>query len=106
MYRPPTNRRLDPVTGKEEPMSSEDDAVFQLFGNKYQEILNDQPVRKVFGRSGPPRYGAIWGVMIGWAYEHLGIFSWVPEMGSLVPFCDYDEDGRVSQLEQLKLNDT
>jgi len=43
--------------------------------------------------------------MIGWAYDHLGVYSWVPEMGSLVPFCDYDENGRVSQMEQLKWND-
>jgi len=105
VYRPPTNRWLNPVTGGEEQMPAEDEAAFQMFGEKYSEILNQQPVRKVYGRGGPPSYGAIWGVMIGWAYDHLGVFSWVPEMGSLAPFCDYDQDGRVTEVEQLKWND-
>jgi hypothetical protein len=105
LYRPPTNRWFNPATGAEEPFPRGDEATFQLFGNKYSEIINKQPVRKVYGRGGPPTYGAIWGVMIGWAYDHMGIFSWVPEMGSLVPFCDYDGNGRVSEVEQLKWND-
>ncbi len=105
VYRPPTNRWFDPVTGIEEQMPPEDEAVFQMFGEKYSETLIKQPVRKVYGRGGPPTYGAIWGVMIGWAYDHLGVFSWVPEMGSLTPFCDYDQDGRVTEVEQLKWND-
>jgi len=93
------------VTGVEDPFPQADEAVFQLFSRKYSEIIKDQTVRSVYGRGGPPTYGAIWGVMIGWAYDHLGVYSWVPEMGSLVPFCDYDENGRVSQMEQLKWND-
>lgn len=106
VYRPPTNRNFDPVTGEETPMDSEDEAIFEFFGSKYSEIINDQPVRTVYGRSGPPRYGAIWGVMIGWAYDHCGVFSWVPEMGSLAPFCDYDNDGSASEMERLRWNDT
>jgi len=106
LYRPPTNVNYEPVTGEAIPMSSTDEANFQVFSNKYREIINDQPVQKVFGRGGPPRYGAIWGVMIGWAYDHYGVFSWVPEMGSYAPFCDYDEDGKASPLERLKWNDT
>jgi hypothetical protein len=86
-------------------MNAQDDANFQVFGNKYREIINNQPVRKVLGRGAPPRQGAIWGVMIGWAYDHLGIFSWVPEMGSLNPFCDYDKNGRTTELERLRWND-
>ena len=105
LYRPPTNRWFNPVTGVEDPFPQADEAVFQLFSRKYSEIIKDQPVRNVYGRGGPPTYGAIWGVMIGWAYDHLGVYSWVPEMGSLVPFCDYDENGRVSEKEQLKWND-
>ena len=105
LYRPPTNRNYNPVNGEEIPIDPQDEATFKLFGDKYTEILNKQPVRVVSGRGGPPTYGAIWGVMIGWAYDHLGIYSWVPEMGSLVPFCDYDEDGSVSEIEQLKWND-
>ena len=54
-------------------------AVFEFFGSKYTELINGQNVVPVFGRGGPPRYGAIWGVMIGWAYDHYGIFSWVPD---------------------------
>jgi hypothetical protein len=105
LYRPPTNRWFNPVTGVEDPFPRADEAVLQMFGRKYSEIINQQPVRNVYGRAGPPTYGAIWGVMIGWAYDHLGVYSWVPEMGSLVPFCDYDKDGRVSEVEQLKWND-
>lgn len=105
VYRPPTNRHFNPITGEEEDMAPEDEAIFQEFGNKYQEILNKQPVRKVLGRGAPPRSGAIWGVMIGWAYDHYGVFSWVPEMGSMAPFCDYDKDGRATELEQLRWND-
>ena len=105
VYRPPNNRHFNPITGEEEEMAPQDEAIYQVFGNKYSEILNNQPVRKVLGRGGPPRRGAIWGVMIGWAYDHYGVFSWVPEMGSLAPFCDYDKNGRASELERLRWND-
>jgi hypothetical protein len=106
VYRPPTAKHFDPVTGEEIPMAQEDAAVFTYFGNKYSELINNQRVTPVFGREGPPRYGAIWGVMIGWAYDHYGVFSWVPEMGSFVPFADYDEDGEATELERLRWNDT
>lgn len=106
VYRPPTNRNFDVATGEEIPMPQSDEATFAYLGNKYSEIINNQAVRPVFGRSGPPRYGAIWGVMIGWAYDHLGIYSWVPEMGSYVPFCDYDGDGNTSETERMQWNDT
>jgi hypothetical protein len=106
VYRPPTALHFDPVTGEEEPMSPADLAVFNFFGAKYTELINGQEVRPVFGRSGPPRYGAIWGVMIGWGYDHYGVPSWVPEMGSYAPFCDYDEDGNASEMERLRWNDT
>jgi len=43
--------------------------------------------------------------MIGWAYDHYGVFSWVPEMGSLNPYCDYDKNGRTTELERLRWND-
>ena len=106
VYRPPTNRWFNPVTGEEEKFPPRDEAIFQNFGNKYSEIINKQRVRTVYGRGRPPTYGAIWGVMIGWAYDHLGIFSWVPEMGSYAPFCDYDKNGSASEVERLKWNDT
>jgi len=106
VYRPPTALHFDPVTGVDEPMAPADLSVFELFGSKYTELINDQDVVPVFGRSGPPRYGAIWGVMIGWAYDHYGVFSWVPEMGSFVPFADYDEDGEATEVERLRWNDT
>ncbi len=105
LYRPPTNRNFNPITGEEEEMNTQDDAYFRVFGNKYSEIINKQPVRNVLGRGAPPRQGAIWGVMIGWAYDHFGVYSWVPEMGSLNPFCDYDKNGRVTELERLRWND-
>ena len=105
VYRPPNNRHFNPITGEEEEMAPADEAIYRVFGNKYQEILNKQQVRKVLGRGSPPRSGAIWGVMIGWAYDHYGVFSWVPEMGSLAPFCDYDKNGRASELERLRWND-
>lgn len=105
VYRPPCNLYFNPVTGAQEEFPREDEAVYQVFGDKYSELINDQPVRKVYGRGGPPRYGAIWGVMIDWAYYHYGVFSWVPEMGSLHHFCDYDDDGRVTELERLRWND-
>ena len=105
LYRPPTNRRFDPISGEEIPLPPEDEAIFQQFGRKYTEIINKQPVRTVVGRGAPPRLGAIWGVMIGWGYEHYGVPSWVPEMGSLAPFCDADNDGRASQEEMMKWNE-
>ncbi len=106
VYRPPTALHFDPVTGEEEPPSQADLAVFNFFGSKYTELINGQDVVAVFGRGGPPRYGAIWGVMIGWAYDHYGVFSWVPEMGSYAPFCDYDDDGNATEMERLRWNDT
>ncbi len=105
MYRPPCNLNFDPITGEETQLLEKDEANYQVFGKKYSEIINDQPVRTVKGRAGPPRYGAIWGVFIDWAYWHYGVFGWVPEMGSLVPYCDYDEDGTVTELERLRWND-
>ncbi len=105
LYRPPTQLWVDAVAGRGAEIPAEDEMVYQTFGNRYSDTLNGQPVRKVMGMGRPPSYGAIFGVMIGWAYDHLGIFSWVPEMGSLVPYCDYDEDGRVSDMEQLRWND-
>lgn len=106
VYRPPNNRHFNPITGEEEFMPPEDERIFGVFGDKYSEFLKKQPVRKVLGRGGPPRRGAIWGVMIGWAYDHYGVFSWVPEMGSYNVFCDYDSNGTASQEERLKWNDT
>jgi hypothetical protein len=106
VYRPPTALHFDPVTGNEVPVSQADLAVLDFFGAKYTELINGQRVTPVFGRGGPPRYGAIWGVMIGWGYDHYGVPSWVPEMGSYAPFCDYDEDGNASEMERLRWNDT
>jgi hypothetical protein len=105
LYIPPTNKNFNPITGEETAMPREDAAYFDIFGKKYSEIINDQPVRPVLGRGAPPRQGAIWGVMIGWAYDHYGVYSYVPEMGSLAPFCDYDKDKRASQEEMLRWND-
>ena len=104
VYRPPCNNHFNPVTGEEERFAPEDEAIYQVFGRKYNEIINNQPVRVVYGRGGPPRFGAIWGVMIDWAFDHYGVFSWVPEVGQYP--CDYDKDGRVTQLERLRWNDT
>jgi len=106
VYRPPTALHFDPVTGEEQPMAQADLATLEFFGAKYTELINGQDVTPVFGRGGPPRYGAIWGVMIGWGYDHYGVPSWVPEMGSYAPFCDYDEDGNASETERLRWNDT
>jgi hypothetical protein len=106
VYMPPTALHFDPVSGEEQPMAPADAAVFSFFGDKYSEILYEQNVTPVYGRGGPPRNGAIWGVMIGWAYDHYGVFSWVPEMGSYAPFADYDDDGSASQVERLQWNDT
>jgi hypothetical protein len=105
LYIPPTNKNFNPISGERIEMPGEDANYFEIFGNKYSEIINDQTVRTVLGRGQPPREGAIWGVMIGWAYDHYGVFSYVPEMGSLAPFCDYDEDNRASQEEMLRWND-
>ena len=105
LYIPPTNKNFDPITGEEKEMDRQDAGYFENFGRKYTAIINDQPVRAVLGRGEPPREGAIWGVMIGWAYDHYGVYSYVPEMGSLAPFCDYDDDKRASQEEMLRWND-
>jgi hypothetical protein len=105
LYIPPTNKNFDPITGEEREMDRQDASYFETFGRKYTAIINDQPVQTVLGRGAPPREGAIWGVMIGWAYDHYGVYSYVPEMGSLTPFCDYDDDKRASQEEMLRWND-
>jgi hypothetical protein len=104
LYRPPLARHFDVITGEEHLMAPEDDAIYKVFGDKYSEILNNQEVRKVYGRSAPPRRGAIWGVMIGWGYDHYGVYSFVPEIGRFP--CDYDDDGEVTEVERLKWNDT
>jgi murein tripeptide amidase MpaA len=106
LYRPPTHSYFNPATGNQELIPRQDDAVFQLFGKKYSDILYKQKMRLVFDGSNSPRGGGLFGVMIGWAYDHYGVFSWVPEMGSYNIFCDYDSNGTASQAERLKWNDT
>jgi hypothetical protein len=105
LYRPPNNRHFNPITGEEEPFPPEDEAIYQVFGNKYSEIINKQPVKISMGQGGPPRNGANWGIMVGWAFDHYGVFSWVPEIGSYQPFCDYDKDGKATEIERLRWND-
>lgn len=104
LIRPPCALRPDPVTGVGEPFPDEDGAVYQILGKKYTEIFKDQRFTVMYGGEGSP-YSKM-GLMLGWAYDHYGVVSWLPEIGSYVPFCDYDKDGTASQLEQLKWNDT
>jgi len=104
LLRPPCGRRPDPITGEEEPFPPEDEAIYELFGKKYKEILNDQRISVMYVKDDSPR-GAF-GLLMGWAYDHYGVISWLPEMGSYIPFCDYDSNGTVTQLERLKWNDT
>jgi hypothetical protein len=104
LYRPPLERQFNPVTGQEEGLDPEDDAIYTLFGKKYSEIINNQKVQAVYGRGEPPTMGAIWGVFIGWGQDHYGVFSFVPEMGAFP--ADYNKDGTVTDVERLRWNDT
>lgn len=107
VFRPPCKPDIDPVTGEILPFPQEDEEIYQVFGRKYSEILNNQEVVvSYYARNAPPpRYNALFGMFYDWGLTHYGAISWVPEVGSLVPYCDYDGDGTVTELEHLQWND-
>lgn len=107
VFRPPCKPDIDPVTGEIIPFPREDEEIYQIFGRKYSEIVNNEEVVvSYYARNAPPpRYNALFGMFYDWGLTHYGVISWVPEFGSLVPYCDYDRDGRVTELEKLRWND-
>jgi hypothetical protein len=102
LYIPPTNLRINPVTGLEDPLPPEDLALYETFGAKYSEMLNNQTIRVAYN---PPR-GLRFGVMIDWGLDQFGVISYTPEVGSYQAFCDYDKDGTATEVERLRWNDT
>ena len=88
--------------GEESQFPREDEEIYELFGKKYTEIVNNQKVVVVYGRPGSP--GETLGMFMDWAYLHAGVVSWLPEVGQNP--CDYNKDGRVTDLEGLRWNDT
>lgn len=106
VFRPPCKPDIDPVTGEIIPFPQEDEAVYQVFGRKYSEIINNQEVVvSYYARNAPPpRYNALFGMFYDWGLTHYGAISWVPEVGQYR--CDYNKDGRVTDIELLKWNDT
>ena len=106
VFRPPCKPDFDPVTGEQLRFPPEDEAIYQVFGKKYSELINNQEVVvSYYSRNAPPpRYNALFGMFYDWGLTHYGAISWVPEVGRYP--CDYDKDGRITEMERLKWNDT
>jgi hypothetical protein len=80
--------------------------VLQMMGARYSAITGGEQVVSLWGdtimkrRVGP--YG--WGLFVSWAYHQYGVFAFTPEMSGID--ADYDGDGRVSETEMLRWQDT
>jgi hypothetical protein len=104
---PPSNLRTDPITGDVIPPSFEDQRVFQRFGNKADQLIEDVKIQafKIHGASPATSHGSIWGVYVDWVYYRLGIFAFIHEVGIFPGVKDiFPSYG--SEIDRLRWSDT
>jgi hypothetical protein len=93
MFRPPSSKPARDFS------SFDINVVYKVLGDKYEELTGG-PVRQSYAEeTGSARIGSL----MDWAYQHLGIIGWVPELWAWGR--DYDGDGKVSELDCLRWND-
>jgi len=80
---PPSNLRLNPITGDEVRQPYEDELMYKRLGSKCVELNDSVKVQvfKIHGASPATWHGSIWGVYVDWIYYRLGIYSWIFEFG-------------------------
>ncbi len=77
-------------------------ALIEHLGSPYTETTG-RPVRPSSTHPTQHRYGTL----ISWAYWDQGVVGWVPEYspGPEVWVTDYDSDGEIDEMEQMRFND-
>ncbi len=80
---PPSNLRMDPMTGDKVRQPYEDERMYNRLGRKCVEFNDTVKVQlfKIHGASPATWHGSIWGVFVDWIYYRLGIYSWIFEFG-------------------------
>jgi len=95
-----------PANVPDEMMPEFDLDVFVMIGKKYQEITDGELVEGLYYdtimKRKPGPYG--YGIFSMWVYHTYGAYSYTPEICGID--ADYDRDGRVSEIEMLRWNDT
>ncbi len=93
VFRPPSSRPASDFS------TFDIDTVYGVLGAKYTEIV-DGPVRQSYDeKTGSARIGSL----MDWAFQHLGIVAWVPELWAWGK--DYDGDGEISEEDRMRWND-
>ena len=87
-------------------MPENDLDVFLHISDKYTEITEGELVEGLYydtimGRTRPGPYG--YGIFSMWAYHDFGIYAFGPEIAGID--ADYDQDGRLSEIEFLRWSD-
>ncbi len=104
---PPSNQRVDPLSGDKVRAPYEDEKMFKRMGGKIAELVKDDVeinVFKIHGASPATWHGSIWGIYVDWAYFQQGIFSWIfefgvyPGMTEALPF-------RPKEIDRLRMSD-
>jgi len=93
VFRPPSSKPAKDF------INFDINVVYKVLGDKYTELTGG-PVRQSYDeKTGSARIGSL----MDWAYQHLGIIGWVPELWAWGR--DYDGDGKVGELDCLRWND-
>ncbi|MDP2858718.1 MAG: M14 family metallopeptidase [Bacillota bacterium] len=93
VFRPPSSKPAKDFS------NFDINVVYKVLGDKYEEFTGG-PVRQSYDeKTGSARIGSL----MDWAYQHLGIVGWVPELWAWGK--DYDGDGKISELDYLRWND-
>lgn len=104
---PPSNLRLDPLSGDKIRAPYEDELTYKRFGGKIVELVGDEAIVQVFkvhGASPATWHGSIWGTYIDWAYFQRGIFAWIYEFG-VYPDMKLAFPARGKEIDRLKISD-
>jgi len=80
---PPSNLRVNPMTGDKIRQPYEDEMMYKRLGRKCIELNDTVKVQvfKIHGASPATWHGSIWGVYVDWIYYRLGAYSWIFEFG-------------------------
>jgi hypothetical protein len=103
---PPSNLRVDPLTGDQVRAPYEDERMYESLGGKIVDLIEDVEVKvfKVHGASPATWHGSIWGTYIDWAYFQRGIFSWIFEFG-VYPGMTAAFPARGKEIDKLRISD-
>ncbi len=93
LFRPPSTRPADSFS------SFDIDMVYGVLGDRYSSYTGG-PVRQSYDEESQK---ARPGSLMDWAFQHLGLVAWVPELWKWGH--DYDDDGQISEADLMRWND-